>query len=240
MASQEQLPEGENAGEGEDQTLEAQDTRLLSASQIDQIWNSDDPLQELFDIFTSYFNPTHDHEYDNVDDDKINFLAEFQIYNLIFLKNDLKLEDYQIAHILDILWNLLAVNQDGSISDESIWAQGNYDQALNSKMDEIKVGLIDKLKAGILTKEQVLAIMGYMKTGYFKHFRLIDFWLRNRQQSTIKSITLFHDEPLTTGNLDGAQEIVEEEPIQHHQEGEADQDAEMQPEMENQEAVEGE
>mmetsp|Transcript_26990 Transcript_26990/g.26912 ORF Transcript_26990/g.26912 Transcript_26990/m.26912 type:complete len:94 (+) Transcript_26990:29-310(+) len=63
---------------------------LISPSQVASIWESQDPLDDLFKIYTLFFNPTLSDDYDTVDDNKIKLLAEFQLYNLIFCKNDLK------------------------------------------------------------------------------------------------------------------------------------------------------
>lgn len=109
----------ENTAEGEEME-HTQAVRMISVQQIDEVWSAEDPLQKLFDIFMSYFNPSHDPEFNTVDDNKIKLLAEYQIYNLIFLKNDIKLEDFQSVHVLDMLWNMLAVNQDGTIGDHSV------------------------------------------------------------------------------------------------------------------------
>ena len=237
MATQENVPEGENLGEGEGEVNEVPPTKILSEQQIEQVWNSSSPLQDLFGIYSLYFNPSNDPEYSIVDDNKIKFLSEFQIYNLIFLKNDLKLEYSQIVYVMDLLWNLLAINQDGTINDQAISAQGNFQDALNSKFEELKIELIAIAKQGVLGKDQIRSIMGYMKSGYFKHFRLIDYVIRNSQLPTLKGITLFHDEPLIQTDLDQAKELVEEPPMITHNEGEGEADAEMQPQ--DQEAAEG-
>lgn len=64
-----------------------------------------------------------------------------------------------------------------------------------------------------------------MKSGYFKHFRLIDFVLRNNQMPTFKNITLFHDEPLKMPSLDFAKEVVDEDDMRFtHHDGEGDMD----------------
>ena len=67
--------------------------------------------------------------------------------------------------------------------------------------------------------------MNYIRNGYFKHFRLIDFVLRNRQLRTYKNITLFHDEVIHEGSLDKAKEVVDE-PFIPRREGEGDGEGE--------------
>ena len=194
----------------EEEEEEPEPQNLINPEQVETIWNAEDPLNELFQLYTTFFNPEHDDEYDVVDDNKIKFIAEFQIYNLIFCKNDLHLDNKQTSEVLEMLWNLLAINQDGTIQDHSLPAEQGFQEAMNSKFEELKNELIEKAKSGILSKENIKAIMLNMKTGYFKHFRLIDFVIRNKQYPTFKKIRLFYDKPLTSGNLDGANEIIEE------------------------------
>lgn len=222
--SQKSQVDGEHAeGESQMHDQNQEDQKVISENDVESIWNSEDPLKEMFDLFTTFFNPNHSHDFEQVDDNKIHFLAEFQIYNMIFLKNDLKLGNVETAEVLQILWSLLGLNQDGTNQDESAKAEGNYERALNYNFDIFKSELISRAKQGILTKDQIIQIMTYMKSGYFKHFRLIDFVLRNRQFSTLKTITLFADEPMKVGNLDLAKEEVEEPtPSRNEGEGEAD------------------
>lgn len=214
--------EDQHEGEGEQQV---RGDKLITAEHIEPIWNSEDPLADMFEVYTSYFNPSHDPEYSLVDDNEIKFLAEFQIYNLIFCKNDMRLNDSQTAEVLDVFWNLLAVNEDGSVRDSSMIVEGHFKDALHNKLEEVKFELIERAKQGVFSKDEIKALMGYMKSGYFKHFRLVDFVLRNRQMPTFKHITLFHDDPLNQGSLDAAKEIVEEPMIPKH-EGEGDAEGE--------------
>ena len=48
----------------------------------------------------------------------MNILAEYQSYNLIFLKNELALTDIQCAACLDMFWNLLEFDPDEQKSME--------------------------------------------------------------------------------------------------------------------------
>ena len=41
-------------------------------------------------------------------------MADFQLYNLIFCKNELMLDDYKVAVVMDILWKLLEFSPDGN------------------------------------------------------------------------------------------------------------------------------
>lgn len=235
--SQHSQADGE-AAEAEGEAAHPQDLRLLKPEQIAEVWISQDPVGDLFSIFTEHFNPGNDPEYAEVDDNKIRVFAEFQIYNMIFAKNDLKLDDEQTANLLDILWTLLAINQDGTMFDGSVAAQEGFQNAINAKFGELKGELIDQAKQGVYTKDHLKSIMGYMKSSYFKHFRLIDFVVRNKQVPTLKSIRLFYEKPAASGELDQAEDIVEPEPTQEA-EGEGNIEAEGEGNMDPNAEVEG-
>ena len=224
MAKKEPAKEKEEEiqGEGEEMDQTPLPQNMITPDQVEEIWNANDPLKDLFDLYTNFFNPEHSDEYDQVDDNKIKIIAEFQIYNLIFLKNDIKLDNSQISEVLELLWGLLAINKDGTIQDHSVPAEGGFQEALNSKFEEVKIALINKAKEGILSKENIKSIMASMKCGYFKHFRLIDFVLRNQQSSTLKKITLFYNNTKISLNLDEAKEIIEKAEEGEDAEGEED------------------
>ena len=141
--------------EGEQEQVEAQVNKLILPEHIAPIWDSEDPLADMFDLYSSFFNPSHDPEYEVVDDNKIKIIAEFQIYNLIFCKNDLKLNDAQIAVVLDLMWTLLAINQDGTMYDGSMPSEGNFQAALSNKFEELKFELIERAKQGVLSKDHI-------------------------------------------------------------------------------------
>ena len=44
---------------------------------------------------------------------EINIFAEFQLYNLIFAKNELLVNSYKASMILNLFWKLLEFNPDG-------------------------------------------------------------------------------------------------------------------------------
>ncbi len=44
---------------------------------------------------------------------EINIFSEYQLYNLTFAKNELNLDDYRSAILLNLCWKLLEFNPDG-------------------------------------------------------------------------------------------------------------------------------
>ena len=66
----------------------------------------------MFDYLQWYFRPKTSYETERVDYNALNILAEYQTYNLEFLKNDLALSDDQSANVLESLWSLLEFDPD--------------------------------------------------------------------------------------------------------------------------------
>jgi len=59
-----------------------------------------------------YFRPRNAYEPDRVDYNALNILAEYQVFNLEFCKQELSLNDKQTASVLDLFWSLLEFDPD--------------------------------------------------------------------------------------------------------------------------------
>ena len=64
---------------------------------------------------------------------EINILSEYQVYNLIFAKQELLLDDRLCAYFLEVMWRLLEINNDGSPSDSRVPAAEDFKHALDHK-----------------------------------------------------------------------------------------------------------
>ena len=64
-------------------------------------------------IFREHFKPKSSIEQEKVEHNEINIFAEFQLFNLIFGKNELLFNDVKCAVMLQIFWDLLEFNPDG-------------------------------------------------------------------------------------------------------------------------------
>ena len=66
----------------------------------------------MFEYLQWYFRPKTSYETERVDYNALNILAEYQTYNLEFVKNELDLSDEQSANVLESLWSLLEFDPD--------------------------------------------------------------------------------------------------------------------------------
>jgi hypothetical protein len=69
--------------------------------------------EDLILIFQDYFKPKSSIEQEKVEYNEINIFAELQLYNLIFAKNELLVNNYKASMILNLFWKLLEFNPDG-------------------------------------------------------------------------------------------------------------------------------
>lgn len=57
------------------------------------IWNSGRPKEQIIDILANHYKPKSPAEEEKLEYNELNILAEYQLHNLIFLKNELLLDD---------------------------------------------------------------------------------------------------------------------------------------------------
>lgn len=80
---------------------------ILSPVDVRRIFNAPRPKEELVKFFQELYKPKSQFEQERVEYNQINILADYQMYNMIFAKNELMYDDIQAAVLLDILWRLL-------------------------------------------------------------------------------------------------------------------------------------
>ena len=85
---------------------------LIKPSNIRTIWSTFKVKKSMFDYLQWYFLPKNSYDTERVDYNALNILAEYQTYNLEFIKNELDLSDDQCANILENLWSLLEFDPD--------------------------------------------------------------------------------------------------------------------------------
>jgi len=85
---------------------------LIKPSNIRTIWSTFKVKKSMFDYLQSYFRPKNSYDTERVHYNALNILAEYQTYNLEFIKNELDLSDDQCANILENLWSLLEFDPD--------------------------------------------------------------------------------------------------------------------------------
>lgn len=148
---------------------------------------------------------------------------------MIYAKNELLLNDYKAAVFLDKFWKLLEFKPDASkASDDDLLsdARGSRLGSALSQRDEEpeplspeeqfanllrhKFSLFKTLSLEMLNEtdkvlsfslEEVKRIADYAKESYFKHLRLYDYVLNNKQLCEVKRITMQVNEPVIATNL---------------------------------------
>jgi len=130
-------------------------------------------------LLQKQFNPENRIEEEKMDYNELNILAEFQIYNLLFAKNELLLEDEPTSYLLEVFWKLLGISNQGD-KIESQKAADDLGTALDAKWGSFKQSMMERVQAGTFGKDQLKKIVEYARNGYFRHFRLFDFVLNNQ------------------------------------------------------------
>jgi len=79
--------------------------------------------EELFNIYQDYFKPKSSLEQEKVEYNELNIFAEYQLYNLVFAKNELQFDDYKAAILVNLFWRLLEFNPDPPTSPRAVDAE---------------------------------------------------------------------------------------------------------------------
>ena len=108
------------------------------------------------------------------------------IYNFL-ISTKLLLEDINWSYLLQIFWNLLPLNADGSKREGASHNSNDYKDAFDKS-------LIKRFREGIFTKEEIVRISKHASL-FFKHFLLYDFVFNNAKPSDIKKIVIAKDIP---------------------------------------------
>lgn len=156
------------------------------------------------------FNPENRIEEEKMDYNELNILAEFQIYNLLFSKNELLLDDEKTSYLLEVFWKLLGISNQGD-KIESKKAAEDLGDALDAKWGLFKQSMMERVQSGTFDKDQLKKIVDYARSGYFRHFRLFDFVLNNSQLSDVKRVSIYQERPMFSGPLNEAMDLQSEE-----------------------------
>ena len=79
----------------------------LKPSDVDRIYRSTRMKAELVNFFQDLYKPKSQFEQEKVEYNQINILAEYQMFNIIFAKNELMFDEFKTAVLLEIFWQLL-------------------------------------------------------------------------------------------------------------------------------------
>ena len=110
---------------------------LIKPSNIRTIWSTFKVKKSMFDYLQWYFRPKNSYDTERVDYNALNILAEYQTYNLEFIKNELDLSDDQCANILENLWSLLEFDPDEKSVEKEHGTGDNTRQNTNDETNNI-------------------------------------------------------------------------------------------------------
>ncbi|CAI2381052.1 unnamed protein product [Moneuplotes crassus] len=163
---------------------------------VKELWESSRPKSMLIEFYQKLFKPKI-FEDEPLDYNKLNILAEFQTYNLLFAKNELLLDDIQCCYILQLFWNLIPIGEDGKRKENAPKTPLPYKTSFDNE-------LIERYQEGIFSLEEIKRISEYSKK-FFNNFILYDYVFNNPLLlGTKKNILIPHDKPRIAPNLDKA------------------------------------
>ncbi len=112
VASSMSLVEEEDSKQIDLSDPECFDSYMIKPTNVKEIWSIFKVKKAMQDFMSWYFRPKNSYEPERVDYNALNILAEYQTYNLEFLRNELALTDLQAANVLEALWSLLEFDPD--------------------------------------------------------------------------------------------------------------------------------
>ena len=213
------MSEHEAEGEEEEQAPEPQEWEsfIIHPDHVEAFWVSPRPKEAMIEHYQKTFNPENKLDEEKLDYNELNIVAEFQVYNLIFAKKDLLLENEKATYLMEIFWRLLGIADNGDREEGHPKAADDLNIALDSKFNAFKTNVIKRARDGIFSKEEVKKIVDYARRGYFRHFRLFDYTLNNKQLFDVKKVTIFQETPTFVPCLDeamGLNDMKEDEVMQ--------------------------
>lgn len=182
-------------------------TLYLNEYCIQEAWKHQKPKEFLTEFVTRVFKDKD--LLDNFEAIEIAIVAEFHLYNLIFAKEELELDDQKTMVLLNLLWLLLMNNnpfyeRKYDLKDydnerkEKLFQQKTIDSDLGEFKRMLMNHCIDNppLQMLYFKSGEAKRILEYARNGYFMHFSLYKYILLNKQKDEEIKITVYVDQPL--------------------------------------------
>ena len=182
-------------------------TLFLNEYCIQEAWKHQKPKEFFVEFVTRVFKDKD--LLDNFEPVEISIVAEFHLYNLIFAKEELELDDQKTTVLLNLFW-LLLINNNPFY--ERKYNLKEYDNAQKEKLlkqksiegdlEEFKRMLMNHCieappnQTAYFATSEVKRILEYAKNGYFTHFSLYKYILLNKQKDEEVKIAIYVDKPL--------------------------------------------
>ena len=172
---------------------------------------------KIRDVLINYLIKYYDQKdlSNKYDYNEIQMMADFQIFNLSFAKEELKLNNEQIALILNIFTTLTYSFNFKDFSTENVLFQKEQKVSEFQKLIELFSIHDPPNKVLVFNLDQVERIIKYVNSIYFENFRLYFTSFNYKQQVVTKPIRFTIDpppNPLSSANAKfiGVDRIIEE------------------------------
>jgi len=206
---------------------------IFDPSQIDLIYNSNDPIYETSLILQSHFRRVFLRADFNIE--KIMGQSEFHVNNLIFLKETFEnFPNEIICKLLNIMSQLISFENEENIKENDNNVNDNFLQISKNKLNEFKNNLIsnnlypttkgETIQANDVNKKltddgkfflnikEIQLIMNYLKLEYFPYVQMWFYFDKDERKITEEKIELIINKPLDSMPLNIAvEEEIEEE-----------------------------
>jgi hypothetical protein len=203
---------------------------IFDPSQIDLIYNSPDPINEISLILQSHFRRVFLRA--DFDVEKIMGQSEFHVNNLIFLKENFATFPNEIlCKLLNIMSELIEFKNEEEIKENE---EENFLQISKNKLNEFKNNLIsnnlypntkgDTILANDVNKKltedgkfflnikEIQLIIEYLKREYFPYIQMWFYFDKDERKITEEKIELIINKPLDSMPLNIAiEEEIEDE-----------------------------
>ena len=188
---------------------------VLNEYCIEKAWKHTKPKEFLIEFITKYFRDKDVLE--NFESIELSVIAEYHLYNLIFCKDTLELDDKITTILMNIFWILLK-NQN-IFYQQKVLIKGDNPKKIDeyflkktykSDLNEFKIVLMNHSlnnppnQVKYFEINQIKEITDYVKNSYFAHYNLYQYILCNKQKNEEVKITVFIDHPLYVAPLSEA------------------------------------
>lgn len=186
---------------------------ILTEYCIQEMWKHDDPKEFVIEFMSQYF--TKENIFGNFNKNDLKILAEFHLFNLIFAKKQLHLDENKSMVLLNIFWELIKNNN-------AKYQKSNSKTILKTREKDYEVFRSVLVKHCLenppenikyFNPDQLKSILDYAKRGYFNHFNLYNFVDHNAQNEEEIQTTVYIDIPLETAPLISAKFLGTEKSV---------------------------
>ena len=169
---------------------------VLTEYCITEVWKHENPKDFIIDFISKYF--TEQKMMGNFNNNDLLILAEFHLFNLIFAKEQLHLDDNKSMVLLNIFWELIkndnykynrkSQKNKNRENDYEVFKALLVKHSIENPPDNLKYFQPDQLKL----------ILDYSKQGYFNHYNLYQYVDGNAQKEEEIQMMVYIDFPLET------------------------------------------